>query len=70
LFVSHFLLTLYRYQSLNHTQMKKIILSFIAAFCSLSAFGQVEYQKLSLQEAIEKSKATNKLVMVIASATW
>ena len=50
--------------------MKKIILPFIAALCSLSAFGQVEYQKLSLQEAIEKSKATNKLVMVIASATW
>jgi len=50
--------------------MKKIIVSFIAACCSFTAFGQVEYQKLTLKEAIEKSKATNKLVMVIASATW
>jgi hypothetical protein len=50
--------------------MKKITLFLAAAFCSFAAFGQVEYQKLTLKEAIEKSKATNKLVMVIASATW
>ena len=50
--------------------MKKVILSFVVALCSFSAFGQVEYQKLSLKEAIEKAKATDKLVMVIASATW
>jgi hypothetical protein len=50
--------------------MKKITLFFAAALCSIVAMGQVEYQKLSLKEAVEKSKVTNKLVMVLASATW
>gem|GEM_PF-2532975 len=50
--------------------MKKITLFLATALCAFSAMGQVEYQKLSLKEAVEKSKATNKLVMVIASATW
>lgn len=42
----------------------------IAALCSFSAMGQVVYQKMSLDEAIAKAKAENKLVMVIASTTW
>jgi len=50
--------------------MKKIILSLVAALFSFSAMGQVVYQNLSLDQAIEKAKATNKLVMVICSATW
>jgi hypothetical protein len=50
--------------------MKKITLFLITALCSLTAFGQVEIQKLSLSEAIEKAKASNKLVMIIASASW
>jgi len=50
--------------------MKKTTLFLAAALCSFSAFGQVEYQKLTLKEAIEKSKATDRLVMVMASATW
>ena len=50
--------------------MKKILILFVAAFCSFPVMGQTVYQKLSLKEAIEKSKQTNKLVMAIASATW
>jgi len=50
--------------------MKKNTLLLVFTLCALPVMGQVEYQKLSLKEAIEKSKATNKLVMVIASTTW
>ena len=50
--------------------MKTILLLSIVALCSFSAMGQVVYQELSLTEAIEKSKATDNLVLVMASATW
>ena len=50
--------------------MRKFLLLFVAAFCSFPLMSQTVYQKLSLKEAVEKSKETNRLVMAIASATW
>ena len=44
--------------------MKKILLVYAGILCSVLAFGQTNFQKLTLNEACEKATAEWKIVSV------
>lgn len=48
--------------------MRKFI--YLLALLPFTAIAQVKTEKISLEEAMQKAKTENKLIMMIASATW
>lgn len=50
--------------------MKKILLVYAGILCSVLAFGQTNFQKLTLNEACEKAKAEGKMVFVDLYTSW
>ena len=46
------------------TEMKKFLLIYVGILYSVLAFGQTNFQKLTLNEACEKAKAEGKMVFV------
>ena len=50
--------------------MKKLLLIYVGIFCSVLAFGQTNFQKLTLDEACTKAKAEKKLVFVDLYTSW
>ncbi|RHR78310.1 thioredoxin family protein [Odoribacter sp. AF15-53] len=50
--------------------MKKILLFYVGILCSVLAFGQTNFQKLTLNEACEKAKAEGKMVFVDLYTSW
>ena len=50
--------------------MKKILLIYVGILCSVLAFGQTNFQKLTLNEACEKAKTEGKMVFVDLYTSW
>ena len=50
--------------------MKRIFSVIVMLLISSSLMAQVQFETGNLKEAIAKAKAENKLVMIMASATW
>ena len=50
--------------------MKKILLIYLGVLCSVLAFGQTNFQKLTLNEACEKAKMEGKMVFVDLYTSW
>ena len=50
--------------------MKKILLIYVGILYSVLAFGQTNFQKLTLNEACEKAKAEGKMVFVDLYTSW
>ena len=50
--------------------MKKLLLIYVGIFCSVLAFGQTNFQKLTLDEACTKARAEKKLIFVDCYTSW
>ena len=50
--------------------MKKLLLIYVGIFCSVLAFGQTNFQKLTLDEACTKARAEKKLIFVDLYTSW
>ena len=50
--------------------MKKILLIYLGVLCSVLAFGQTNFQKLTLNEVCEKAKMEGKMVFVDLYTSW
>ena len=50
--------------------MKKILLIYVGILCSVLAFGQTNFRKLTLNEACERAKAEGKMVFVDLYTSW
>lgn len=50
--------------------MKKFVLLFACVFASVFSFAQTNFQDLSLDQALEKAKAENKLVFMDCYTSW
>lgn len=50
--------------------MKKIFFAIVILFMSSSLMAQVQFESKSLKESVVKAKAENKIVIIMASATW
>lgn len=50
--------------------MKKRVLIFMVMLCAVVAFGQTDFQKITLSEACEKAKVEGKLVFVDLYTSW
>ena len=50
--------------------MKKFLLIYVGILYSVLAFGQTNFQKLTLNEACEKAKAEGKMVFVDLYTSW
>ena len=55
---------------LERTEMKKLLLIYVGIFCSVLAFGQTNFQKLTLDEACTKARAEKKLIFVDCYTSW
>lgn len=50
--------------------MKKLLLIYVGILCSVLAFGQTNFQKLTLDEACKKAKIEKKMVFVDLYTSW